>query len=75
MDRARCSLPPRTHRRTQKAVKNTTTTEDRILDSLESVRSIVERLDQEITDLEAALKQVREENKELEQQIEELKNL
>jgi hypothetical protein len=56
-------------------VKNTTTTEDRILDSLESVRSIVERLDQEITDLEAALKQVREENKELEQQIEELKNL
>lgn len=53
-------------------MNNTTTQEDRILDAISNVIGIVERLDQEITDLQDELKALQEENKELENKIESL---
>jgi len=49
--------------------KHTTTSEDRTLAALSDVQEIVDRLDQEITDLSQALEALREENKELEAKI------
>jgi cell division protein FtsB len=49
--------------------RNTTSQEDRALAALDDVITLVDRLDQEVTDLQAALEQVRAENKELEAKI------